>query len=135
MRSKGEANTSAMRNGLRAMLFLSAGALLVALPTGAGAKAPPAASQPAAGKNRAAIAKRFDFLSDVYLRHVASPDPITRSIAAISLSRMPSPKATEALLGRLRKDRDPILRGPAGLPGGRDACGGRDLLLPRIICT
>jgi len=83
-----------------------------AAPGKAKGKAPEAKSQgdPAAGlKNpRRVIELRFESLTDQYINHLNSPDWITRSVAVISLSRMPIAKATEAIVRRLQDEKKPV---------------------------
>jgi len=65
---------------------------------------------PAAGlKNpRRIIELRFEGLTHQYINHLNSPDWITRSVAVISLSRMPIEKATEAIVQRLQDEKKPV---------------------------
>ncbi|HUU91389.1 MAG TPA: vWA domain-containing protein [Phycisphaerae bacterium] len=65
---------------------------------------------PAAGLKdpRRVIEQRFEGLTHQYVNHLNSPDWITRSVAVISLSRMPVEKATEAIVQRLQDEKKPV---------------------------
>ena len=73
---------------------------------------PPGDAQgdPAAGlKNpRRIIELRFEGLTNQYINHLNSPDWITRSVAVISLSRMPIENATDAIVRRLQDEKKPV---------------------------
>jgi len=106
----------------RALVLLWAAAFVVSLTAAAAlraadrpgkaraAAAPSKTSDAATDKRLKIIARRFNALTEMYSKHLKSTDPITRSIATISLARMPTPEATEAILGRVRTDRDPVVR-------------------------
>jgi len=65
---------------------------------------------PAAGLKdpRRVIEQRFEGLTHQYTSHLNSPDWIVRSVAVISLSRMPVEKATEAIVRRLQDEKEPV---------------------------
>jgi len=54
------------------------------------------------------IARQFETMADQYTLHLKSPDWITRSVAVISLSRLPTQEATEAILQRLEGEAKPV---------------------------
>jgi len=83
-----------------------------AAPRKAKAETPAAQTKgdPAAGLKdpRRVIELRFEGLTHQYVNHLNSPDWITRSVAVISLSRMPVEKATEAIVRRLQDEEKPV---------------------------
>ena len=90
-------------------LLLAGAAFLVGAASGADTKPADAAAKAKAKKLRI-VKVRFDALTDMYIKYLKTSDPITRSMAVISLSRMPTPKAAEAILDRVQKERDPVGR-------------------------
>jgi len=56
------------------------------------------------------VAQLFDYLNDQYGKLLKSPDWIERSLACISLSKLPGPRATDQLLGAVRNDPLPVVR-------------------------
>jgi hypothetical protein len=55
-------------------------------------------------------AKLLQFLHGEYTRLLASDDWVTRALAVISLSRLPNPHSTAAILDSLEKDKHPVVR-------------------------
>lgn len=54
------------------------------------------------------IARQFETMANQHIVHLKSPDWITRSVAVISLSRLPTQKATEAILQQLEGEDKPV---------------------------
>jgi hypothetical protein len=54
------------------------------------------------------IARQFETMANQHILHLMSPDWITRSVAVISLSRLPTQKATEAILQQLEGEDKPV---------------------------
>ena len=50
------------------------------------------------------VAQLFDYLNDQYAKLLKSPDWIERSLACISLAKIPGNRATDQLLGVTRSD-------------------------------
>jgi len=108
-----------MRNACRLVLWLlgawAASALSLPVAAEEGERVPLSAT-PAkppdtpADKKLATIQRRFSALTEMYGRSLKSGDPVTRSIATISLARMPTPQATGAILEMARTDREAVVR-------------------------
>jgi hypothetical protein len=90
-----------------ALAVLLAGLIVLpASPVAAAEAATDAASSSADQKRRSErIERLFDYLIGEYGKRLKRPDWVTRSVALISLNRIPTEEATEVVLERLGKER------------------------------
>ena len=76
--------------------------------TPAGGEEGKAPSPPAADAARQEMLKRFEYLTKLYADQLDSNDWMTRSVAMISLARMPTQGATKVILQRLESEKHPV---------------------------